>query len=287
VRKNGTLTYLFGDHLDPTSLVTDSSGNVISEVKYKACPLRLRYGMLREGEIRYSSGTNPTNYTYTGQYSYTDDFGLMFNVTSTPMATLAPESLPQPSEVTGNILVQYLDAMEEKYGISLPDGFEWDIWDGPLPPPFNQQTEFAYGITIGYQNMVGNNGQTLYALRVYLDTSAFKDLTEIEFASIMIHESRHAWILYFKQSGELSKNGITLPTGGDPRYGSYENLLFEADAYYVQASFLSQYGITSTEKLGNPLEISNNYVEILKGIYNVFPLPFQVPLGVCQPVWCP
>jgi len=27
---------------------------------------------------RYSSGTNPTDYTYTGQYSYTDDFGLMF-----------------------------------------------------------------------------------------------------------------------------------------------------------------------------------------------------------------
>ncbi|MBL8091502.1 MAG: RHS repeat-associated core domain-containing protein, partial [Anaerolineales bacterium] len=49
-----------------------------SETKYKACPLRLRYGMLREGETRYSSGTNPTDYTYTGQYSYTSDFGLMF-----------------------------------------------------------------------------------------------------------------------------------------------------------------------------------------------------------------
>ncbi len=40
---------------------------MISETKYKAW-----------GETRYSSGTNPTDYTYTGQYSYTDDFGLMF-----------------------------------------------------------------------------------------------------------------------------------------------------------------------------------------------------------------
>lgn len=30
------------------------------------------------GETRYSSGTLPTDYTYTGQYSHTDDFGLMY-----------------------------------------------------------------------------------------------------------------------------------------------------------------------------------------------------------------
>jgi RHS repeat-associated protein len=40
---------------------------VISETKYTAW-----------GEVRYSSSDSPTNYTYTGQYSYVSDFGLHF-----------------------------------------------------------------------------------------------------------------------------------------------------------------------------------------------------------------
>ncbi|MBL8091504.1 MAG: RHS repeat-associated core domain-containing protein [Anaerolineales bacterium] len=61
------MSYLISDHLGSTSIITDASGTVINQTKYKAW-----------GETRYSSGTNPTDYTYTGQYSYTDDFGLMF-----------------------------------------------------------------------------------------------------------------------------------------------------------------------------------------------------------------
>jgi len=34
--------------------------------------------VLRKGEVRYSSGTQQTSYGYTGQYSYTADFGLMY-----------------------------------------------------------------------------------------------------------------------------------------------------------------------------------------------------------------
>jgi len=67
IPQNNTLTYLVGDHLGSTSLTTDASGNLISELRYKAW-----------GETRYSSGVTPTKYTYTGQYSYTDDFGMMF-----------------------------------------------------------------------------------------------------------------------------------------------------------------------------------------------------------------
>jgi RHS repeat-associated protein len=67
VRKNGTLTFIVGDHLGSTSLVTNASGVVINQTQYKAW-----------GETRYTSGTEQTKYTYTGQYSYVSDFGLHF-----------------------------------------------------------------------------------------------------------------------------------------------------------------------------------------------------------------
>ncbi|NOH04086.1 MAG: hypothetical protein HND47_20010 [Chloroflexi bacterium] len=59
--------YILGDHLGSTSIVTDASGNVVSQTRYKAW-----------GEVRYSSGTSPTDYTFTGQKSYTDSFDLMY-----------------------------------------------------------------------------------------------------------------------------------------------------------------------------------------------------------------
>ena len=60
MRSNGTLYFMLGDHLGSTSLITFANGNVVSETRYKAW-----------GETRYASGTSPTNYTFTGQYSYT------------------------------------------------------------------------------------------------------------------------------------------------------------------------------------------------------------------------
>ena len=67
MRTNTTLYYLLSDHLGSTSLTTNSSGAIVSELRYKAW-----------GETRYSSGTTPTKYQYTGQYSNMSDFGLMF-----------------------------------------------------------------------------------------------------------------------------------------------------------------------------------------------------------------
>jgi len=67
MRTNGILSFILGDHLGSTSLVTDATGVLVSETRYKAW-----------GEVRYSSATSPTDYTYTGQFSYTANFGLMY-----------------------------------------------------------------------------------------------------------------------------------------------------------------------------------------------------------------
>jgi YD repeat-containing protein len=56
LRQNGTLYYLLSDHLGSTTLVTDASGNIVSELRYKPW-----------GETRYNSGSTPTRYQYTGQ----------------------------------------------------------------------------------------------------------------------------------------------------------------------------------------------------------------------------
>ena len=60
------LSFLLGDHLGSTSLVTDSAGATIAETRYSAW-----------GETRYSSGVSLTNYKYTGQREESS-FGLYF-----------------------------------------------------------------------------------------------------------------------------------------------------------------------------------------------------------------
>ncbi|HMN00461.1 MAG TPA: RHS repeat-associated core domain-containing protein [Anaerolineales bacterium] len=56
VRKDGTLSYLLGDHLGSSSVTTNASGAKIASLMYKAW-----------GETRHSTGTMPTDYRYTGQ----------------------------------------------------------------------------------------------------------------------------------------------------------------------------------------------------------------------------
>jgi RHS repeat-associated protein len=50
------LDYLFSDHLGSTSITADSSGNLVGGMRYTAF-----------GETRYTAGTTPTNFRYTGQ----------------------------------------------------------------------------------------------------------------------------------------------------------------------------------------------------------------------------
>ena len=57
MRENGTLYFLLTDHLGSTAITANgASGAKVAEVRYKAW-----------GEDRYTSGTTPTTYRYTGQ----------------------------------------------------------------------------------------------------------------------------------------------------------------------------------------------------------------------------
>ena len=71
MRQGSTFYWLFSNHLGSTSKVANSSGTLQSQQLYKAW-----------GETRYTSGTLPTRYTYTGQYTYAtasaNDFGLIY-----------------------------------------------------------------------------------------------------------------------------------------------------------------------------------------------------------------
>jgi RHS repeat-associated protein len=58
--------YLLSDHLGSTSLVVSTSGTIVAQNRY-----------MPWGEVRYSSGTMPTDYTYTGQKN-APEIGLMF-----------------------------------------------------------------------------------------------------------------------------------------------------------------------------------------------------------------
>ena len=56
VRTGSSLNWIMGDHLGSTSVVTDANGTLHSKQLYKPW-----------GEMRFSSGTLPTDYKYTGQ----------------------------------------------------------------------------------------------------------------------------------------------------------------------------------------------------------------------------
>lgn len=56
MKNNGVLSYLYGDQLGSVSTVANGSGSLVSKTFYHPW-----------GTTRYTQGTNPTDYAYTGQ----------------------------------------------------------------------------------------------------------------------------------------------------------------------------------------------------------------------------
>ena len=67
MREGSTLSWLLGDHLGSTSITANTSGVPTGEVRYRPW-----------GEDRYTWGTTPTSYRYTGQRSEMGSIGLYF-----------------------------------------------------------------------------------------------------------------------------------------------------------------------------------------------------------------
>ena len=68
VRTEGVLKWVLADHLGSTSITANEDGTLNSEIRYSAF-----------GEVRYSSGTTPTDYQYTNQLNQ-PDIGLYYYV---------------------------------------------------------------------------------------------------------------------------------------------------------------------------------------------------------------
>ena len=67
MRIGSTFYYVLKDHLDSANVVTDSSGTIVGEDRFYPF-----------GETRFTTGTMFTDKLFTGQRSYTSDFGLYY-----------------------------------------------------------------------------------------------------------------------------------------------------------------------------------------------------------------
>jgi RHS repeat-associated protein len=90
MRVEGTLYWIFSDHLQSSSVILSEVGWLVSRTDYTAF-----------GEVRAETGASPTDYQYTGQRSYMDTFGLHYYVARwydpvTAHFAQADSIIPQP-----------------------------------------------------------------------------------------------------------------------------------------------------------------------------------------------
>jgi RHS repeat-associated protein len=114
------LTWVLTDNLNSTTVTANADGSFNSEMRYSAF-----------GEIRYSSGTTPTNYQYTGQLSQ-PELGLDYYVARWYDPYITQFSQPDtviPDPVNPSDLNRYSYVRYNPIGASDPSGHK--ACDGP------------------------------------------------------------------------------------------------------------------------------------------------------------
>ena len=105
---DGSINYLLGDHLGSVSTVVNASGEIISQSRY-----------LPFGELLWSDGASPTDYTYTGQRSLSDiglmDYNARFYDPMLGRFTSPDSIIPDPGSVIGYNRFTYVNNNPVRY----------------------------------------------------------------------------------------------------------------------------------------------------------------------------
>ncbi len=152
MRENGVLYYLHSDHLGSTSLTTNESGDVAAAQKY-----------LPYGEVRWVTGTLPTDLTYTGQRSE-NGLGLMdyrarfysgrlgrFISADSIVPGAGSQHLSRYMYVTGNPILYRDPTGHALGGPQFDPGNEFQLVDNKIPW-WQQVLEFVAGVVTQYGN---------------------------------------------------------------------------------------------------------------------------------------
>ena len=277
------LYYILGDHLGSTSVVADSSGVKFAETRYKPW-----------GEIRYSSETTPTvytDYTFQGQYSHTDDFGLMYYVARWYDPYLnrftQPDSIiPDPSNpadwdryaYTGNNPVNRVDPSGHFDNCSATTSKQCAIDNAWTLGIFKQQITAEYGVSMTESNNREwslNNLRTAYKAFNMVDSKLNGNLKSM-IAGTTFTTTDHP-------STEGTYSGQARSTGADFHIDSTDTKLPLINILHETGHLLDMLPATndvfSGQINGNPDWTRDGYVdrEILN---NMFLQPVQArPMG--------
>jgi len=222
----------FRDRFGSTRKIATSTGTLHSQQLYKAW-----------GESRYTSGTLPTRYTYTGQYSYASDFGLVFYGARfyDPLLSrwASPDSIIPQNQGTlawdryaysyGNP-VKYIDPSGHKpcEGENDAEGCDWKL------PALLKKADALLQKNIGVDDLKAMAGIVDFAHRLYgRDWDGMAKSLSLLFLGDQVRGPGSLWTTYRSPHGPVID---FKDTGFHPDFRDYRNQVYHTWAYIVETA---------------------------------------------------